>query len=207
MLTNNELLELYRMEKRDLDDPLYGPPFPSFREWKQQYVVEYRQTHITVSVDLADQMMEDVLTEADQWLVDATNEEVMKMDENTTVVESTPVEPVVRRAYSDLTDEERAQLRAEIDAGQPKARKMPKAIDYPLPSLKRGRKPNPNKVVKAAATPRGDSKASKAREYFAANFGSKARKDIVAYFVSDLGLTANGAATYYQKFKAADKSV
>lgn len=199
MLTNNELLELYRMEKRDLDDPLYGPPFPSFREWKHQYMVEYRATHITVSVDLADQMMEDVLTEADQWLVDATNEEVDKMTD-VNAVET--VAPDVR-AYSELTDEERNAVSQRVAAGRPRARKMLKALGYPLPELKRGRKPNPEKALKkAAATPRAESKASKARAYFDANFGTLARKDIVTYFVNDLGLTANGAATYYQKFKS-----
>lgn len=46
------------------------------------------------------------------------------------------------------------------------------------------------------------SKADLARAIFNANYGVLARKDIIAKFISEAGLTKAGAGTYYQNFTA-----
>ncbi len=48
----------------------------------------------------------------------------------------------------------------------------------------------------------GGSKADKARVIFARMYGKAQRKDVIAAFVAEAGLTAKGAGTYYQNFTA-----
>lgn len=54
-------------------------------------------------------------------------------------------------------------------------------------------------------TPVTTSKASIARSLFVANYGKLARKDVIALFITEAGLTKAGAATYYQNFVKARK--
>ena len=70
--------------------------------------------------------------------------------------------------------------------------------------------PKAEKVVKEKAPkaekPVVESKASKARAIFAAETAKgTARKDIIALFISDVGLTKAGASTYYEKFRKNQK--
>lgn len=52
-----------------------------------------------------------------------------------------------------------------------------------------------------ARTPRSESKTAKAREVFTRMYGNHPRKDVIDAFINEVGLTANGASTYYQKLK------
>lgn len=65
MLNNASLLELYKLEKAALDDPLFGSPFPSFTRWKSKVELEsvglYRDTAIE---------MEQAVEEIDKLLVE-----------------------------------------------------------------------------------------------------------------------------------------
>lgn len=54
--------------------------------------------------------------------------------------------------------------------------------------------------TKADKTPRGPSKADKAREIYISMPGAS-RKAVIARFVSECGLTQAGASTYYQNIK------
>lgn len=53
--------------------------------------------------------------------------------------------------------------------------------------------------------PKAPSKADVARAIFAEMTGA-ARKDVIARFISEAGLTKAGAATYYQNLKKAAKA-
>lgn len=52
-----------------------------------------------------------------------------------------------------------------------------------------------------ARTPRAESKTAQARDVFTRMYGTYPRKDVINVFINDVGLTANGASTYYQKLK------
>ncbi len=58
-MNNHDLLELYVREKADLDDPLYGPPFPTFKEWKHEVQCD-RASFIVVTT------VKNALSEADE---------------------------------------------------------------------------------------------------------------------------------------------
>ena len=59
-------------------------------------------------------------------------------------------------------------------------------------------------TVKAGRAANPDSKASKCREYFVANPGL-ARKDLINTFMTEFGMTKDGAATYVYNFRKAVK--
>lgn len=192
MLNNAELLAKYKEEK-DLvcqGDPLEEHRFPTFRAWKVDYVREYLETHQTVSVELADKIMEAAQTEADVELLLATisSKEKDMTDETTTVTE--PTEAAVTGTVN--ATETAAETAAETPTEAPKAAAKGK-----------GKKATTKKAAaKPAAAPKPESKMSKARKIFEKYYGKKTRAEVIKLFISDAGCTANGAATYYQKMKS-----
>ena len=70
MLNAAEQLAKYKEEKAYVcqGDPLDEANFPSFKQWRVDYVREYQEAHQTVDVALADRMMEAVQAEADSEL-------------------------------------------------------------------------------------------------------------------------------------------
>lgn len=68
MLSVQERLELYREERKHLDDPLFGPPFPTFGEWNKEYEADHKLNHVTVSVEEADEIMDAIVEQADTEL-------------------------------------------------------------------------------------------------------------------------------------------
>lgn len=150
MLSVPELLQMYKEEKAAIVDPIFGGEFPTFPEWKAEYVKEYNENHVTVTVKEADRHFDD--------LVDA------------------------------LEDAE-----AEVDG---EAKTKPAVAT----KRKRGRPKNSERVVKVKKV----KKIDHAHAIFTEMAGAK-RKDVVARFVAEVGLTANGASTYYQKFRSGSK--
>lgn len=73
MQRNDLLLKQYRQEKNLIVGDDLFENFPTFQEWKREYVEEYNQTHQTVPVVLADKMMDHIVTEADVELIKLTN--------------------------------------------------------------------------------------------------------------------------------------
>lgn len=50
MLTNSYLFELYKSEKELSSDNGYGDvKFKSFKDWKVEYITEYKKTHLEMS--------------------------------------------------------------------------------------------------------------------------------------------------------------
>lgn len=57
------LLELYKAEKEQLDDPLFGVEFPSFKEWVANIRADQEKNHRTVDTDTADKLADRVTRE------------------------------------------------------------------------------------------------------------------------------------------------
>lgn len=182
MKPNSELLKMYKEEK----SLVIGAPevrtgledFPPFSEWKQQYVDEYNATHVTVTVEEADAQFDEVVDEAEAELQAAE-------------------EGAQRRG----TSNEKELGTEEGAAGAPTRNKAGTA------SKGRGA-PTEKKVGRSKSGSRGGkrSKTEIAQSVFNQMYpkvveGKKKRKDVIDKMVQKAGLTANGAATYYQRFK------
>jgi len=183
---------LYRAEKAALDFP--SDPFMSFADWKEEYTVEYRKTHRTVDV-------KEAMAEADA-LVEEAEAELFNDQEEMSMSE-TNVSGVVGSAPPIVVDVD-AQAPVVAAPEAPKAKR--KAAAKPKAKVKAAPK---KKVAKKAAKPakarvaRKDNKTAAAQAIFDRMYGKKPRKDVIAAFVEKVGLTPNGASTYYQKLKAA----
>ena len=68
MLSNIDLLDMYKAEKADMNDVVVND-FPSFKEWKAEFITEYDNTHHTVGVEEAvqesDKIVDSALKELD----------------------------------------------------------------------------------------------------------------------------------------------
>ena len=99
---------------------------------------------------------------------------------------------------------DRSGLTVDLDEGMsdniPNVRKRDVQLVKPTVSIRR------HTMSDNTTTTTPVSKASVARAIFAEDFGRVARKDVIARFMAEAGLTKAGAATYYQKFKKAAES-
>ena len=150
MKNNEQLLKLYKEEKAMVIGSVHKrtglETYPSFPEWKNDYITEYRATHsLHLTEKEAEHLMDTTVEQADL--------ELSKMD---VTFEATPVETPTRK------------------------------------------KPGPHGPSTTKI-----SKNTLASRIFAEHYGNVSRAVILARFLSELGLTANGASTYYQKFKKA----
>ena len=165
MRTNLELITMYKEEK----DLIIGTvdvrtglePFPTFKEWKQEYIADYMATHKVVDIKEADKYFDKVVEEAEDVL--------------------------------DMSDVK--------DADAPKAKKQ-KATVTPITKAKK----SVTKSTKGTGVKRKVNKAAEARSYFESvidelKAGTMKRKNVIAHFVDQLGLTSSGASTYFQKFR------
>jgi hypothetical protein len=191
MITAADMLELYRAEKEAMDFPC--DPFMSFADWKKEYVAEYRRNHVTVDVKVAmaeaDRIVQEAEAELDGFL--NTDEEI-EMTESTNVATTNETTSALdanldEQAKRDARNARRRELRAAKKAAEAKPEK-PKAAPKA-------------KAASKARTPRSESKTAKAREVFTRMYGNHPRKDVIDAFINEVGLTANGASTYYQKLK------
>jgi len=187
MLPAADLLELYRAEKEAFDWPC--DPFMSFKEWKKEYEIEYKKNHVTVDIRVAMREAEAIVQKAEAELGGflSTHEEEIMMSENTNVEIGTETNTVV-----DANLDEQAKR----DARNARRREQRQAKKAEAPA-----KPAKVKAEPKPRTPRSDSKTALARVVFARMHGNSPRKDVIAAFISEVGLTANGASTYYQKLK------
>lgn len=196
MLPATEILEMYRAERSALDMP--SDPFPAFADWRAEYEEEYRKNHVAnykrVDVKVAMREADALVEEAEAELEMINHEEEMEMNE-------TNVSGVVA-AVAPLNVDVDAQ--APVEAVAPKAKRKvaakPKAKVKAAPKKKAAAK----KVAKPAKArvARKDNKTAAAQAIFTRMYGKKERKDVIAAFIEKVGLTPNGASTYYQKLKA-----
>lgn len=187
MKSDLDLLEMYKEEKAIV---IGGPnertglePFPSFKEWKLEYMKEYIETH-----DMDNPMsMEDAVAALEAELGDELIDDELLDEEDLEAV----------KAIVQPEDEEDKMTEAT------------EATETPVkePTVTKTEKPKAAKGKAAAkSVAKAPSKASEAQKIFNKMYpqvvdGKKARKDVIEAFVSKAGLTANGASTYYQKFK------
>jgi len=198
MLPASEILDLYRAERAALDMP--SDPFPPFAEWRAAYEAEYRMNHVTnykkVDVKAAMAEADALVEEAEAELSMMELEEEMEMSE-------TNVSGVVGSAPPIVVDvDAQAPVVAAPEAPAPKAKRKaakPKARPKAAPK----KKASPKKAAKSAKArvARKDNKTALAKAIFERMHGKKERKDVIAAFVEKVGLTPNGASTYYQRFK------
>lgn len=198
MLPASEILDLYRAERAALDMP--SDPFPAFAEWRADYEAEYRKNHVAnykkVDVKVAMAEADALVAEADAELELFQHAEEIDMSE-------TNVSGVVGSAPPVVVDVDAQAPVVAAPAPAPAKRKAaakPKAKVKAAPKKKAAAKKS--KPAKARVA-RKDNKTALAAAIFARMYGKKERKDVIAAFVEKVGLTANGASTYYQKLKAA----
>ena len=193
MLPASEVLDLYRAERAALDMP--SDPFPAFAEWRAEYEAEYRKNHVSnyKRVDVKEAMVEaDALVEeaeAELELLDLQEENEMSETNVSGVVGSAPVTGV------DL--DAQAALDAKREAKNAKRRAQRAAAKAPAKPKAKAKAPAKARVA------RKDNKTAQAQAIFTRMYGKKERKEVIAAFIEKVGLTANGASTYYQKLKAA----
>lgn len=187
MKSDIDLLNLYKEEKTLVIGPEHLrtglEPFPTFKEWKLEYMKEYVETHDMdnpVSMEEAVKQLEAELDEDDLLPEDdlkALVDEVGEVDEDDVEpVGEAPLEPV--------------EMKPEV------------------PTVRKRKVTKKSTTKKVAARKRPASKAKDAQKVFDRLYpkvlaGKKARKDVIDELVAKVGLTANGAATYYQKMKKA----
>ena len=187
MKSNADLLEQYKEEKAlvigDTDERTGLEDFPSFQEWKAEYVREYNDTHETVTIDEADARADAAVDEAEAELA--------------AVVEAlqTEIEAELAAEEENTPDEENEMSETETtnESTTPETQKPKRAT----------RKKAPLKKPVARKATRASSKTKKAQGIFDKFYGKKTRAEIIEKFIGQAELTANGAATYYQKFKKA----
>lgn len=177
MKSNADLLNQYKEEKTivigSLDERTGLEEFPSYKAWKADYIMEYNETH---NVDNPLTMEEAVA------LADAEVEAAGEAPEEDLLAQLV--------ALGDESTEEK-----EDDAQAP-TEATPKVAT----------KPKPQPAKKAA--PKKTSKAAAAQVVFDSMYprvlaGTATRKSVIDELVAEVKLTANGAATYYQKMKKA----
>jgi len=88
MLRNDLLLDQYKEEKSLIVGDDLFETFPTFREWKGEYVREYVQTHRTVPVDLADILMDHIQRQADVELIQLTERDTNMSKKSTSESEN-----------------------------------------------------------------------------------------------------------------------
>lgn len=201
MKSDIQLFEEYKVEKAIVvgapDERTGLEDFPSFKEWKLEYMKEYAETHDMenpVSMEEAVALLESELeAAADDDLLSEEDLEALAADKTpeTQDEENTMSEDVNATEAAEATE-----ATATTEATEAPAKPKRKST---------GKK---KAVKKVAAKKRPPSKAADAQKVFDRLYpkvleGKKARKDVIEEFVSKVGLTANGAATYFQKLKTA----
>lgn len=195
MKSNVDLLNQYKEEKALVigsEEERTGlEDFPTFKEWKAEYVKEYNETHVTVDVEDADAHFDQIVDEADEELealaAELSDDDVPPEEEDEDMTEATPAAPTAEKPAA---PKKRAPARKKAAAKKKAPAKRAAAKKAPLKK-------------KAVGKKRASSKTAKAQKIFDRFYGKKTRAEIIEKFVAQCDLTANGAATYYQKMKKA----
>lgn len=66
MLNNATLLALYKQEKADMDMP--SDPFPSFKDWKAEYAIDWEKNHTMTDAEKALEEADRIVAEAEKEL-------------------------------------------------------------------------------------------------------------------------------------------
>lgn len=156
---NNELLNLYKLEKEAMDLP--SDPFPSFKEWRDEYMIEFIDSHV------------------DSKMVD--------------------VETAVAETEKEL-DEEKDSIEQQTPVLNPRACRYQSSKSVTTkPKVKPTTK---TKTPKKA--PANQSKKEMAITIYKSMMVGKKhpeRKDVIARFIKDIGMSSAGASTYHHTIK------
>jgi hypothetical protein len=189
--STQDLVRMYRDEKKSITGDSLLEPFPQFAEWRADYVDDYEATHMSVTVEEADFLAEAAQTEADN-LFNSEKTEIVRMN-----AQSTETVPTAMMAASTAA------------ASTTKAAKKKAAPPQSAPST-RGRRASevpPSVINRSVEKIVGDDSMSKFKRAraimmkFHARKNPAERKEVIGIFTDQLGLTTAGAATYYQKIK------
>lgn len=178
MRTELQLFEMYKEDNAIVMGPLkersgFEEPWMTFKEWKEDYKETY--PHAMVKV---------------------TKKSKKKAE----------------KEFASMAAIAEAEL-GDTDFDPETTKSDRKAADGEMVSvLVKRTKPAPARAVRTIKTrskkrsPKAGSKASEARAVFAKLYpqvdrGELARKDVITAFVNVIGLTKNGASTYYQRYK------
>lgn len=212
MKSNLELLDMYKEEKALV---IGGPesrtglePYPSFSEWKDEYVREYNRTHdvenplsMEEAVALADvELAADELAEEDELLPEEDLKALAASEPDPETEEED--EDMNQTATTDMTPATKPTPTPAAVKAKPAAKAKPATVKKPAAV-----KAKPAAVKKPTVKKAGPNKTAEATKVFNRMYpkvleGKKARKDVINELITKVGLTSNGASTYYQKLKA-----
>lgn len=201
MKSDIDLLEMYRDEK-SLVIGAVGirtglEAFPSFKEWKLEYMKEYAETH-----DMSNPLSMEEAVNALEKELNESGDDLLDEEEVTSSLTSADEERIMAMLNdSPETPNEENEMTEEI------AVTGATNTENPIP----GAPPKKTKVRSTStptepAAPKPPSMAKEAQKVFDRLYpkvleGKKARKDVIAEFVEKVGLTKAGANTYYQNMK------
>lgn len=190
------VLEYYKEMKAIHTDPVFGidPSFPDWKTFKADYEKEYYADRVVVSEEEADAILDEVVETAERELGLIPDLPVEEEPDNVYVLDVDDEAPILHLEEIDPIEPEYPEEVEVIDLNEKKVR-TPRAKKA---TAKKTTTSKPKKGAKRMAKTK--SKADLARTIFK-RIGHKERKKVIAAFVEKAGLTAAGAATYYQKFK------
>lgn len=199
------VLEYYKEMKAIHTDPVFGidPSFPDWKTFKADYEKEYYADRVVVSEEEADAILDEVVETAERELGLIPDLPVEEEPDNVYVLDVEDEAPILHLEEIDPIEPEYPEEVEVIDLNEKSARakvrtpRMKKATTKKAVT-KKTTTSQPKKGAKRMAKTK--SKADLARTIFK-RIGHKERKKVIAAFVEKAGLTAAGAATYYQKFK------
>lgn len=189
MISPQDRLELYRQEKVHLSDELFGPEFPDFKEWDNEFKVNYRMNHITVTTEEADAMMNQIVDSA--GLV-ATGGDVGVAT------------GVVLNANTDALPPASVVVSGDATVVAPVAKKKAKVAKKAVAKTKaksvKAKTAAKRPAAKAKST--APKKSDIAREIIKENRKAE-RKEVIPLLMKKAKLSEAAANTYYYKYKAA----
>lgn len=172
MLTAQERLDLYKVERDHLDDELFGTAFPSFKEWNEQYRADYRENHQTVTTEEADAMFDEIV------------------DGATSLTAGAELSVVVALPPADVVETASVTLDVPV-----KAKKKVRARPVAKAKTKRVAAKKASKPARSGA-----KKSDQAREIIKAN-KKLGRKEVMAILVKKVKLSEAAANTYFYKYQ------
>lgn len=189
------VLEYYKELKAIHTDPVFGidPSFPDWKTFKADYEKQYYADRVVVSEEEADAILDEVIENAERELGLVPDVPVEEETEDVHVIDVEDEAPILHLEEIDPIEPEYPEEVEVIDLNEEKVR-------TPRKKKSTAKKATPKTTKGAKRMAKTKSKADLARTIFK-RIGHKERKKVIAAFVEKAGLTAAGAATYYQKFK------
>lgn len=211
MKNNLELLEMYKDEKEraigSVETRTGLEPFPTFQEWKAEYIPAYMATHKEVSVEEADALMDAAVEEAETILETKGAKDVETEIEDADVPTRKVLNPAkegsvsLRKAKAIVEDvKPTVDLPTEVEDTEQVEQTTNSKTEPKVKKMTAKAKTTAPKAKKAAAK---DSKSALGQKVFNKMHpqvlaGKKARKDVIEKLQSDANMSPAYAATFYQ---------